>query len=255
MVSTPVTVLVMAADSGLVLLLLAGTRYAARAQRQATGKREVVLYVGAGYLVAWYLLVVFAARGGVFETTPETAFPVIGMGIFPPILFGSILLAIPQFRERLQRIPLHWLVRIQVYRVVGGLFIVAWLQGDMPAQFALPAGIGDVLIGLAAPFVARKLAAEGPQRARNTVLVWCALGIADLVVAVSCGLLSAPSVLQQLALDSPNAAITSYPMVLVPTFAVPVSVLLHIYVIVRLRAVTRARALPARDLHHQGAGS
>jgi len=236
MVSTPVTVLVIAADIGLALLLLAGIVFAARAHGRATRKREVVLYVGAAYVAAWFMLVVFAARGGVFETTAATTVPVIGMGIMIPVVVGSILLALPEFRDRLERIPLHWLVRVQAYRVVGALFIVAWLQGDMPAEFALPAGIGDTLIGLAAPFVARRLQTEGPDRAGKAVLTWCALGIADLVVAVGCGLLTAPSTFQQLALDAPNAAITSYPLVLVPTFAVPVSILLHVAVIVRLRA-------------------
>ena len=63
----------------------------------------------------------------------------------------------------------------------------------------------------------------------------CAVGIGDLVVAVGTGFLSSPSTLQQLALDGPNAAITLYPFVLIPTFLVPVSVVLHVYVIARLR--------------------
>ncbi|HEX8157298.1 MAG TPA: hypothetical protein VF526_07915 [Solirubrobacteraceae bacterium] len=74
-------------------------------------------------------------------------------------------------------------------------------------------------------------------------------GSADLVVAVACGFLTAPSAFQQLALNAPNAAITSYPMVIVPTFAIPVSMLLHVYVIVRLRARSSAaspRAVNAR---------
>jgi hypothetical protein len=82
------------------------------------------------------------------------------------------------------------------------------------------------------------------------VLAWCAFGIADLVVAVGTGFLSSPSILQQLALDDPNVAITRYPFVLIPTFLVPVSLLLHVYVIARLRersaaataSVGRARA-------------
>ena len=38
----------------------------------------------------------------------------------------------------------------------------------------------------------------------------------------------APVFFQQLALDHPNAAITSYPFVLIPTFAVPASIILHV---------------------------
>jgi hypothetical protein len=244
MVSPVVTVLVVAADIGLAMLLMAGILLAARAEHRDTGARGGPLLAGAVYVAGWFTLVVVAARAGVFESTPDTTVPVIGLGIVAPVLLGCVLLALPEFRERLERIPLHWLVGVQAYRVVGGLFLVAHAQGDLPAEFALPAGIGDVLVGLAAPFVARRLAKAGPERARTSVLIWCWLGLADLVVAVACGLLTAPSALQQLALDAPNAAITSYPLVIIPTFAVPVSILLHVYVIVRLRASSRTVSRP-----------
>ena len=95
-------------------------------------------------------------------------------------------------------------------------------------------------------FVAFALARHGADRARGRVLAWCALGITDLVVAVACGFLSAPSAFQQLALDNPNAAITGSSLVLIPTFAVPVSMILHVYVIARLRARADAAVSPAQ---------
>ena len=116
----------------------------------------------------------------------------------------------------------------------------------MPAEFALPAGIGDVAVGLLAPFVALMLVRNGAERAWPAVVGWCALGITDLVVAVTCGFLTAPSAFQQLALDDPNAAITSYPLVLIPTFAVPVSIVLHVYVVARL--TMRAQEVPRARL-------
>jgi hypothetical protein len=120
---------------------------------------------------------------------------------------------------------------VQFYRVVGGIFLIAYLQDDVPGAFALPAGIGDVLVGIAAPFAAVALASRGVDRAWPLVTAWCAMGIADLVVAVSCGFLTAPSSFQQLALSEPNTAITSYPLVLIPVFAVPLSIVLHVFVL------------------------
>jgi len=102
-----------------------------------------------------------------------------------------------------------------------------------------------VLVGIAAPFVAVRLARGGVERAWRWVLAWCTLGIVDLVVAVTGGFLTAPSAFRQLALDNPNAAITSYPFVLIPTLAVPVSIVLHVYVIVRLRTRSLAAGTPA----------
>lgn len=243
MVSSTLTTLVVAADIGLALLLLAGIGYGAAAERRSSTSPRVLPFAAAGAVVAgWVVVGIVLARGGAFETDADTAVPLIGLGIGPPIVLLSALLAVPGFRARLARVPLHWLVGVQFYRVGGGLFLIAYLQNDMPAEFALPAGIGDVLVGLSAPFVAYRLARHGPVRARPAVLTWCALGIADLVVAVTCGFLTAPSSFQQLALDAPNTAITSYPFVLIPIFAVPVSVVLHIYVIARMREHRRPGA-------------
>ena len=54
------------------------------------------------------------------------------------------------------------------------------------------------------------------------------VGIADLMLAVSTGFLTSPSVFQVLSTNAPNYAITRFPLVLIPTFAVPVSILLHL---------------------------
>ncbi|MEY2443245.1 MAG: hypothetical protein QOJ46_2671 [bacterium] len=240
MVSTFVSTAVVIADGALAALLIAGVAYAARAQR-----RPAVLWAGGGAIAAWFALALVLARSGFYETTPDTPLPpAIAFGIALPTALGCALLALGAARRAIGRLPLHWLVGAQAYRVAGGLFLVAWAQGDVPAEFALPAGIGDVLVGLAAPFVALHLARAGIDRARPLVLGWCALGILDLVVAVTCGLLTAPSVVQQLALADPNVAITSYPLVLIPTFAVPASIVLHVYVIARLRRQERTAAQP-----------
>ncbi len=240
MVSTPVTVIAVAADIGLAVLLVAGIAFAARAAR-----RPAALWIGGGGVVAWFVLTFVLAKQGVFESTPSTEMPpAIGPAIVVPIILGCALLAAGSVRGVIERIPLQWLVGVQFYRVVGGIFLIAWLQDDVPAEFALPAGIGDVLVGLAAPFVALAIARNGIDRAWPRVVAWCALGIADLVVAVTCGFLTAPSAFQQLALDSPNAAITSYPLVLIPVFAVPASVVLHVFVLARVLRRPAAAAQP-----------
>lgn len=231
MVSTPVSIAVVVADVGLLGLLLAGIAHAARKQAQ-----PAVLWIGGTAVAAWFGLSLALAASGVYETNAGTTMPpAIAAAIVLPTALGCALLAFAPLRRALGRLPLHWLVGVQCYRVAGGLFLVAYAQGDVPAEFALPAGIGDVLVGLAAPFVARRLARAGAERARPLALGWCAVGLLDLAVAVTCGFLSAPSTVQQLALDDPNVAIMSYPLVLIPAFAVPVSIVLHVFVVARLR--------------------
>jgi hypothetical protein len=231
MVSTSVSVAAVIADAGVAVLLIAGLAYATRAER-----RPALLPIGGAVVIGWWVLAFTLAKSGFFETTPDTTMPPrIGPAIVVPTLVGCALLAFASVRQLVARVPLHWLVGVQLYRVFGGgLFLLAWLQGDVPGEFALPAAIGDVTVGILAPLVALLIVRQGIDRAWPAVVAWCALGITDLVVAVTFGLLTAPSTFQQLALDDPNAAITSYPLVLIPTFAVPVSIVLHVYVLARL---------------------
>jgi hypothetical protein len=53
--------------------------------------------------------------------------------------------------QLIDAVPQSWLVGLQFYRVLGAIFLVMYAQGRMPAAFALPAGAGDVAIGLLSP--------------------------------------------------------------------------------------------------------
>jgi hypothetical protein len=249
--SSSLTPAVLAGDIIVCAVVLSGIAYAARAERRASATAARWPYAAAAAAaVAWGALAVVLAREGVFATNPDTTTPLIVAGIAVPIVAGVVLmLRVPGVLRAVDRIPLQWLVGVQFYRVLGALFLIAYARDEMPGEFALPAGIGDVLVGLAALVVAYLVATRGEQRTRPAVLAWCVFGIADLVVAVGTGFLSAPSILQQLALDDPNTAITRYPFVLIPTYLVPISILLHVYVIARLRERSAAPAAavgPAR---------
>jgi hypothetical protein len=249
--SSSLTPAVLAGDIAICAIVLSGIAYAARAERRASATAAGWPYAAAAAgVLAWGALVVVLAREGVFATNPDTTTPLIVAGIAVPVIAGVVLmLRVPGVLRAVDRIPLQWLVGVQFYRVLGALFLIAYARDEMPGEFALPAGIGDVLVGASAVVVAYLVATRGAQRTRSAVLAWCVFGIADLVVAVGTGFLSAPSILQQLALDDPNTAITRYPFVLIPTYLVPISILLHVYVIARLRERSAAPAAavgPAR---------
>jgi hypothetical protein len=124
----------------------------------------------------------------------------------------------------------------QVTRVVGGTFVVLLAVGQLPAAFALPAGLGDVAVGAAALFVAAGLR-RGRREGRA---VWFnVLGIVDLVVAVTMGTLSGlgPS---RLDVTPSTQIVGELPLSLIPTTAVPLAIALHIVSLVRLRSSVSA---------------
>jgi len=89
------------------------------------------------------------------------------------------------------------------------------------------------LTRILAPVVALAYA-RGPRENRDLVSAWNIVGIGDLVIAVSTGLLTSPSPLQRFAFDLPNELISAFPLVLIPTYLVPVSVLLHLASLAKL---------------------
>lgn len=142
----------------------------------------------------------------------------------------------PTLRRVLAAASLPALSGVQVYRVIGLVFVILLGQGQLPAHFALPAGWGDVAVGLFAPLVALGLV-RNVRGSRVLAMAWNGFGLLDLVVAVGMGTgYLAPFLVPDLGPRVPPAAAMGvFPLILVPTFGVPVSVLLHLIAMTRLR--------------------
>ena len=66
-----------------------------------------------------------------------------------------------------------------------------------------------------------------------------AFGLLDFAIAVSIGLMIAPGPMQVIVPSIPNATVGIYPNVMVPAFAVPSSILLHVLSLRQLRRCSR----------------
>ena len=188
--------------------------------------RQLVL-PSAVFAAVWVVLAFTLGARGFFSGGVDDVVPPIAYSLLPLAIAYLAYLTISLVRAVVDEIPLHWMIGFQLYRAVGFVFLVAWSLGALPGAFALPAGLGDVAIGLSAPFVA-SLVKRGSPNARGAAVLWNVLGIVDLVVAVTMGVLTSPGPLHWLALDAPNVAITAMPFVLVPAIAVPLSILVHL---------------------------
>jgi hypothetical protein len=124
------------------------------------------------------------------------------------------------------------------FRVAGVAFLLTMALGHLPAVFALPAGLGDIAAGIAAPLAARRFAKSTGRRA---ALWFSAYGITDLVVALALGTLTG---FQLLNVSPSSAPIGELPLALIPTTAVPLLLALHITSVLALRSAPRT-PLPA----------
>ncbi len=171
----------------------------------------------------WLAVIWSAALDGVFRAG-VSPLPLIPLAVFLPVIIGvPLLLRSKRMGQVLDSMPAAWLVAFQVYRVIGSGFVIGWAQGTAPGLFALPAGIGDTLTGLLAVPVAIALAA-GTIESRKAAIAWNIFGLLDFAVAVGIG----QAIALHLVVPSiPNTAIALYPSIMIPTFAVPSSILLH----------------------------
>ena len=223
----------------LVTIIALGLIWLGVARMPASAKsRYATAGVLSAMLIGWVAVAQHLGAANTYFATADTAeagVPTILFGLLIPLAVAAIALWRSESIARLvSAIPLHWLVAAQVYRVAGGIFLVLWADGRLPWQFALPAGIGDVATGSLAVVVAALLA-QNAIGAHRATYAWCLFGIADLVVAITMGAMTSPGRAHLLAFEAPNLLISSYPLVMVPTFAVPLALMLHGLVLWRLR--------------------
>lgn len=118
------------------------------------------------------------------------------------------------------------LIAVHTWRVLGIAFLWGVSQGILHPAFGIPAGVGDILIGVTAiPFA--YFLRKGYSWSKYALVVWNVLGIADLVMAVSLGPITSP--------DFGTSTMTTFPWILVPTIAVPAALTLHGITLYRLR--------------------
>ncbi|MEM9604777.1 MAG: hypothetical protein AAGA11_18070 [Pseudomonadota bacterium] len=169
-------------------------------------------------------------------------------------LIPSVLLW--RFRNWVLAEPLsqRWLVGLQVWRVIGGVFLIEYGRENIPAVFAFPAGIGDLAVGAlaVAVLVLYRHRAQLPDTAVVLVLV---AGVADFVSAFFFGYFSSEGPVQLFFPEIRNNTLM-YPTGLIPLFLVPYAIFFHTLSWLSLRRETvGSGAAVSRDVGTAAAGS
>jgi hypothetical protein len=195
------------------------------AERAGLGRRRAALLAAAAAILVggWFTATALIAGHGWYHTRLGHQVPWLPVAIAG--FLGALLAVsrIPVVARALTApgMPSR-LVLPHSFRVAGVVFLLTMALGHLPALFALPAGLGDIATGIAAPVVARRLS-QGTGR--RTALWFNAFGLTDLVVAVSLGALTGYNLIH---VTPSSAAISELPLALIPTAAVPLLFALHI---------------------------
>jgi hypothetical protein len=201
------------------------------AQRAGLGRRRAALLAGtaAVLLGGWFTASAVIAGHGWYRALPW--FPVAVAGFLGTLLALSRVpvvaraLAAPGMATRLL-LP-------HTFRVAGVGFLLYLALGHLPALFALPAGLGDIATGIAAPLAARRLAQGTGRRAA----VWFSVfGLTDLAAALTLGALTGFGLLN---VTPSSAPISELPLALIPTATVPLLITLHVTSMLTLARAAR----------------
>jgi hypothetical protein len=205
-----------------IILDTCAVLYIGARRSELARRRSILITASAGAVImGWFAATGIFADHGVYHTRLGHGVPWLPVAVLG---FGGTVFALSRIPTvaRALRAPgaEARLIRPHTFRVAGIAFLLTMALGQLPALFALPAGLGDFTIGLTAPAVARRLAQGGGRRA---ALWFTALGITDLLVALTLGALTGYHLV-----SAGPSALTELPLALIPTAEVPLLLVMHL---------------------------
>lgn len=218
------------------LIMVAFIFNASKQLNKSQGKIAFLSFVL--FFFGWQILASFLAKKDFLLQNILPGFNLILPSVIVGVTISYLLLTKWHvFKNLIERIPISWLVFIQFFRIIGAVFLVLYSQHLLPKQFAIPAGTGDVFIGITALLVGWSLYKNKYWSIKATKW-WSYLGILDLITALVMGALTSPSPLHEiisLPFEPTNTIIGIYPLVMIPIFRVPFAITLHLLVLKKLK--------------------
>lgn len=199
-----------------------------------SGPRPMVGGAIKAALAVWLGVVLIAGARGAFVGVPgQPPLPVFAGAVVPLIMFAIALRTSQAFREFLLALDVRLIVAMEAWRYAGFGFIALYANHVLPGLFAWPAGLGDMAIGMVAPWWIVTLSKNPDAAATFQFRLWNALGILDFVIAFTTATICAMTITA----DVPPtiAPMGQLPLVLIPAFMVPLFVMLHIVALMQSR--------------------
>lgn len=240
----------------LMIVVLAAVRFAAwRAARDKRLDRPGWIDFLLVLLIAWGAITTWLGYHGFYLSKPFLAsYPTLWVPFLPVVIVFTALMLSASARRAVDQLidatPQTWLVGIHALRILAiGTLVKAW-QGSFVVSFALWVGIPDLLFGLSALLMMRVAAGNGLST--RALLLWNMVGV--LVILPGAPLVAQmglPGFLHAFDETPPMTTVYEFPMVLAPTFVVPVFVMMNM--LVAMRSVARIAA--AKTLAAAGRGA
>lgn len=183
----------------------------------------ILLFGGFAFSIAVATLDLYHVHSKFFSPLVPIATVIPGIAVLYLIFFSNTT------KKIVDSLPQPFLISLQLYRVLGIVFLWQMEAGKLPAMFAIPAAYGDMITGIAAPIVALIYLKKIPF-SKILAILWNVFGVLDLVMSITLGVLLAfPAPFQVFPVTLTTETMTIFPMVLVPVYAVPLGFIMHVF--------------------------
>ena len=188
--------------------------------------RTILLVLG-----VWLAAAVGIGASGVLRTQPVPP-PAIALAL---TLLVLVLLRVSRgVRTGAASLSSKELVAFHVIRLVAGAyFLFLYSRGRLAGQFAIPAGWGDIGVGVAALGVLAWCLPVRTRPQRTALIVWNTAGLIDILGVLANGVrifAADPTFVEPF---------TRLPLALLPIFVVPLVIVSHVLLFARSGEATR----------------
>ena len=183
----------------------------------------------------WFLTVLTAAVSGSFNAPDgERPIAILVAILLPLVAFGLLCLGIRSFRYWVLGLDMRHLILLHSWRMVGMGFVFLYFQDQLPALFALPAGLGDALAAAGALFLVIAMYERASLVSARRIFTWNTFGLVDFLLAVSLGVLTRAGDVLHINGAVDSNIMGTFPLALIPAFAVPFYMITHLIIYAQL---------------------
>jgi hypothetical protein len=117
---------------------------------------------------------------------------------------------------------IRYLIALHLIRFVGFYFLFLYSLGELPYNFAVFGGWGDIAVAVLALVVIFFCA-----KSRSALVVWNLLGLVDMIAV------AATAARDEMAVPGSMHVLDRFPLILLPTCIVPLIIVTHVLMLVR----------------------
>ena len=193
-----------------------------------------------GICFIWFVLILALALSGSFEAAVgEKPVEILLAVAVPVIVFCVSYMSIKVFQDWILKLDIRPIILLHSWRMIGLGFVFLYFYDQLPALFALPAGIGDAIAAIGALFIGIALFKQKSNVSRKWIYSWNTFGLMDFILAVSLGVATRTDEMLYSASQVGSDIMGTFPLVMIPGFAVPFYIITHLIIYAQLKNTRR----------------